>query len=299
MSTDVISENNTLFAIRNYDYDYDNTSGTVTGDYIFGIDFSNTTLEIEIEPIIIQGNDYYHVLDNTLFDVYANKNTPDGTIKWYSDSEYNNYIGSGKTLTLNSHFFNEKLYVIVVDDFDVQLSYNVLIITIEIIPSLVYDTVIREDNSIGQVVDIDSVYFKYDNFISGVTYVYCNNLGDIYDSENGGNIYNMYNTYDIIDKFYSNVHNIDIAVPLDTIDFNIKYKKINDTYIYEGTRILLYSIISAEPDDIYISNGVYVINSNLKLEETDELIDEETAYHYIANVSSGDYKDMEFHIKNN
>jgi hypothetical protein len=111
---------------------------------------------------------------------------------------------------------------------------------------------------------------------------------EVSDGEGIGS-YNMYNEFDIIDEFFSNSHEVEVAAKLNDIDLNKSYKRIDNQIIHEGTRILLFSTTPSEND------GIYVADFNLKLHKIDELSDIYNSFRYKAHVNAGTYLDYEFH----
>ena len=298
LSPDVVSvSGNTLFVIRNkdYDYDYDYNSGVGLTSSILGIDFDNTKFQIELEPYTITGIEYINVEYGKDVNLYASRNTSDGDIYWSTDSGITNILGSGNTLSINTIHYQkgDYIYAGILDISGNTISYNILSIYLDLF-EYEYNT-LPERNSNDHNVDIDAVYFKYHNCISGATYAYVRELDDVYEQSvevsdgEGLGSYNMYNEWDIIDEFYSNSHEVEVVGKLDEMDLNVSYKRINDVYIHEGTRVLLYSSIPTEND------GVYVADFNLKLHKTDELEDTDKAFRYKAHVGAGEFLDYEFH----
>ena len=286
---------NTLFAIRNKVYDYEQNSSVGVFSSRFGVDFSQTYLQVELEPYLIDGVNYIRIEKGKEIDLYATRNTPEGEIYWGTDSGITNILGSGNTLHINTVNYNQGdyIYAAILNTSGETISYNVLSIYLDL-----YDlhfNNLPERNFNVHDVDLDAIYFKYHQCLSGVTYAYVRELDDAYEQNmevsdgEGIGSYNMYNEWDIIDEFFSNSHEVEVVGKLDEINLGISYKKINEVYIHEGTRVLLYSTYPTEND------GVYVADFNLKLHKTDELEDADKAFRYIAHVGAGDYLDYEFH----
>ena len=191
-------------------------------------------------------------------------------------------------------------------DTNERVENNYLSITLEII-DFEYDKLYYEKKGIYEamsndselknlhIANIDNIYFKYQTGVSGICYSYARDLENIYENnesvsdgvDNGA--YNMYNEFDIIDEFYSNVKDVDVAVRADSIDLTKSYKELDGLIIHQGTRVLLYSSTPSEKD------GVYVADYNLKLKKTSETDSAETAFRYKLNVKFGTFLDYEFH----
>jgi len=279
-----------------YDKDdyYINTN--VNNKFWNGIDFSTVNLEVIVEPYLVKGINYKQVINGNMFDLIVSKNIDFGTIKWYNDYNLTNQIGQGNTVTLDSSFYKKDdiIYVIITDGFNTKISSNTLEITLDIITNQYSNLPIYNRSTSYDVVDLDSVYFKYENAISGVCYSYFRDLSDVYENTNmvsdtnDTGSYNLYNEFDIIDEFYSNIDEVEIVARLDDINLNISYKELDGQIIHEGTRVLLYSITPS------VNDGIYVANYNLKLIKLSDMTDNEL-FRYKINVNAGTYLDYEFH----
>ena len=293
-----VSSGNTRYVIRNKVYDYEQNSGTTSVlSSINGMNFNETYLEIELDPYTIYGINYIQVEKGKEIDLFASRNTSDGEIFWGLDSGITNVLGSGNTLHINTINYNQGdyIYAAILNTSGETISYNTLAIYLDL---FTYEfNSLPERNFNVHDVDLDAVYFKYHQCLSGATYAYVRELDDIYEQNaqvsdgEGLGSYNMYNEWDIIDEFFSNSHEVEVVGRLDEMDLNISYKKIEGVYIHEGTRVLLHSVTPTADD------GVYVADFNLKLHKTDELEDADAAFRYKAHVGAGDYLDYEFHTK--
>ena len=235
------------------DYLEDDTDSSITG-----IDFNTLKLNIDIEPYLVQGIEYKQIEKGKITTLSASKNTnsPYFVIGWFSDYKLKNRIGTGDTILLNSNLYNngDKIYAAIFK-YDEKVSINTLTILLDIYENI-YDIIslkkrgtydVNNDDS-GlvdlNVINIDSMYFKYHNSIDGVCYSYARSIDNIYENninvgdgdENG--TYNMYSTFDIINKFYSNVKYVEVATKLNDIDLNIAYDKIDNVLLHEGSRVL-------------------------------------------------------------
>jgi len=288
----------TRFVIRNKVYDYEQISGSTSSiDSLNGMNFDETYFQVELEPYLIYGVDYIQVEKGKEIDLYASRNTSDGEIYWGLDSGITNILGSGNTLHINTINYDQGdyIYAAILNISGETISNNVLAIYLDL---FTYEfNNLPERNFNVHDVDLDAVYFKYHQCLSGATYAYVRELDDIYEQNvqvsdgEGSGSYNMYNEWDIIDEFFSNSHEVEVVGRLDEMDLNISYKQIEDVYIHEGTRVLLVSTTPTEDD------GVYVADFNLKLHKTDELEDADKAFRYKAHVNAGIYLDYEFHTK--
>ena len=315
ISSELLSDKKYLeFILIDYNSDYLKNSSIV---YTTGIDFSNTILEVDLEPYLISGIQSKKILKGDIFELSASMNVDNANfeIRWFSDYELNNLIDVGDVFNgltdggVDSNYYNDGdiIYAAIFDNTtDEKVSVNTLAITLTIyenefdVPYInkkgIYD-VGDDDSGINDlhVVNLDNVYFKYINGVDGICYSYARDLNNIY--ENNPNVsdgtdigsYNMYNEFDIIDEFQSNMKNVDIAIRFDSIDLTKSYRELDGIIIHEGTRILLYSDTPNEND------GVYVANYNLKLIKSDETNDVESRFRYKVNVNYGTFLDYEFH----
>jgi len=297
LNGDIVNKSgDTTFVIRNKDYDYGGNPFPVGLVHsTFGFDFSQTYFQVELEPYKIDGLEYIQVKKGQSIDLYASRNTTEGEIYWASNSGITDILGSGNTLTINTIYYDsgDYIYAAILDLSGNTISYNMLSIFLDIY-TLEYNDLPERNFNVHDV-DIDSVYFKYHQCLSGVTYAYARELDDVYEQNmavsdgEGLGSYNMYNEFDIIDEFFSNSHETEVVARMEEIDLAVSYKRINDVYIHEGTRVLIYSTPPSEND------GVYVADFNLKLHKTDELSTADEAFRYKAHINAGDYLDYEFH----
>jgi len=288
----------TRYVIRNKVYDYEQNSGSTSVVYSpNGIDFFQTYLTIELEPYLIYGVEYINIEKGKEIDLYASRNTSDGEIYWSLDSGMGLILGSGNTLHINTINYNtgDYIYAAILNISGETISYNTLAIYLDLFE---YEfNSLPERNFNVHDVDLDAIYFKYHQCLSGACYTYVRELDDVYEQNaevsdgEGLGSYNMYNEWDIIDEFFSNSHEVEVVGNLAEIDLNVSYKRINDVYLHEGTRVLLISTTPTEND------GVYVADFNLKLHKTNELEDADVAFRYKAHVNAGIYLDYEFHTK--
>lgn len=309
INKNLINENGyTNFSIIDYSSDFLENFSVFR---LTGIDFSRVILEVDIEPYLIKGVNKKQIISGEIFTLDASKNFDDLNyeIRWSDKYDFTNIIGIGNTISLNSNYYknDDIIYASIFKvDTNERVENNYLSITLEII-DFEYDKLYYEKKGIYEamsndselknlhIVNIDNIYFKYQTGISGICYSYARDLENIYESnecvsdgvDNGA--YNMYNEFDIMDEFYSNVKDVDVAVRADSIDLTKSYKELDGLIIHQGTRVLLYSSTPSEKD------GVYVADYNLKLKKTTETDSAETTFRYKLNVKFGTFLDYEFH----
>jgi len=145
---------------------------------------------------------------------------------------------------------------------------------------------------------VGDIYFRFNKYLTGVTYTYINSLEDIYNKENlltgdGYSIVNMYNEYDVIDRVLKNIIFVDVAA--DThIDISKQWTQINGVNIKPGQLILLKDQKSGSEseNDIYIvSNKNFLINYNV-------LNTREKSDKFSCSVKLGNNSDKQFFLLN-
>jgi len=145
---------------------------------------------------------------------------------------------------------------------------------------------------------VGDIYFRFNKYLTGVTYTYINSLDDIYNKENlltgdGYSIVNMYNEYDVIDRVLKNIIFVDVAA--DThIDISKQWTQINGVNIKPGHLILLknQNIGSESENDIYtVTNKNFLINSNV-------LNNREKSDKFSCSVKLGNNSDKQFFLSN-
>lgn len=287
------------FILTDYYHDYMENSDIIgQHEYFNGIDFNTVKLVVDIEPYLIQGIEYKQIKEGKTFDLFASMNVDNTSfkIKWFSDNLLTNILGIGTMITLDSNLFktNDVIHAAIYNN-DIKVSINTLNISLETI-SETFNT-LPIDNRITSydVVNLDSIYFKYQSSINGICYSYARDLDNIYENNNsvsdGDDLgsYNMYNEYDIISEFFNNSKDVDVVARMEDINLKLSYKQIDNQTIHQGTRVLLYSITPSEND------GVYVADYNLKLIKNNETNTSEKSFRYKVNVKFGTYLDYEFH----
>jgi len=260
-----------------------------------GIDFSNTILEVIYEPIKVYGQTELNVQKGDYFTLTGYTNSGSSSnIQWYRDSGYTNFISSGSTLTGYSleYQINNKIYGIIPISFDTGYSQP-LIVTINVI-QLNYETLPVKNIDYDEI-DIDSIYFKFHKCFSGVCYSYIRDINDAFEgsplvSDSWGNeSYNLYNEYDIIDEFFSNSHEVEVAYN-SNLDLTKRYNSLDGVFLREGTRVLLMA--QTDLNEL----GVYVVQYDSTLIRTDEMNTYEDLFRYKAQVGAGTYADQEVHV---
>jgi len=113
----------------------------------------------------------------------------------------------------------------------------------------------------------DDTYFKFQQCFNGICYSYVKNLDNIYDislmTGDGNSINNMYNEYNIIDEYLSNLYIVDVATT-EKIDLSAPYFKIDNITLRPNHLILLMDQTSAQTNDIYkVNNNYFLENANL------------------------------------
>lgn len=140
---------------------------------------------------------------------------------------------------------------------------------------------------------INSHYWIFNNSkcLSGVTFRYLYNLDNVEDisyiNSTGDYLYNMYSEYHLIDKFMSNVSDVDIAIDYN-INTGITYYELDDLVLKPNHKVLLFN------QDVASENNVYYINDKYSLKVSDDLLNNER---YQTFCKSGKYKDMEFFLE--
>ena len=143
--------------------------------------------------------------------------------------------------------------------------------------------------------DLDNIYFKYYQFLNGVCYTYVRDINNTYEgfplvSDSWGNeSYNLYNEFDIIDEFFSNSHEVEVAYD-QNLNLANKYNNLDGVILREGTRVLLTAQTNVN------ELGVYVVQYDNTLIKTDEMNTYDNLFRYKAHVGAGTYADQEIHV---
>ena len=267
-----------------------------------GIDFNGTNLEVIYEYIKVYGQTELNVVKGDYFELsgYTNsgytetdRNINRDSIMWFRNSGYTGIpISTGGTFFGYSmeYIDDNKIYAVL----PLGTGWSVpLVITINVI-QLDYSTLPVKNINYDEI-DIDSIYFKYHRCISGVCFSYVRDINNIYEgfplvSDSWGNeSYNLYNEFDIIDEFFSNSHEVEVAYDKN-LDLTKRYNEIDGVLIHEGTRVLLMAQSNVA------ELGVYVTQYDNTLVRINELNTYEDMFRYKAHVGAGTYYDQEIHI---
>jgi hypothetical protein len=145
----------------------------------------------------------------------------------------------------------------------------------------------------GNTLKIDDIYFKYQKCFNGICYQYINDISNIYDISllTGDNISinNMYNEYNIIDKYYSNIYKVDIATKNEINLSNIHYNIDNIKLIPEQYILLLNQTNEIE-------NDIYKVDENYFLQNSNLLSTRECAYKAKIYIKLGTYKEKQYFL---
>lgn len=139
------------------------------------------------------------------------------------------------------------------------------------------------------------IYFKYQKCLDGICYSYINDINNIYKisllTGDGNTLNNMYNEYNIIDKYLQNFHLIDIASDIN-IDTGITHYKIDNVEIKPNHKILLFN------QDNIIDNDIYDVTQNYFLEKSDLLETTGTSSKSKFYIKLGTYKENQYFLEN-
>jgi hypothetical protein len=268
-----------------------------------GVDFGGTSLEVIYEHIKVYGQTEWNTVKGDYFDLYAYTNSGytesertlnRNYIHWFRNSGFTGtpvHIGSGYTGIYSMEYIDDNVLYAVLPigtgwSYPLEIKINVM--------QLNYSTLPTKNINYDEI-DIDSIYFKYHRCISGVCFTYVRDINNIYEgfplvSDSWGNeSYNMYNEFDIIDEFFSNSHEVEVAYDKN-LDLTKRYNQIDGVMIHEGTRVLLMAQTNVA------ELGVYVAQYDNTLIRIDELNTYDDMFRYKAHVGAGTYFDQEIHI---
>jgi len=145
----------------------------------------------------------------------------------------------------------------------------------------------------------NDVHFKFQKCLNGVTYSYIKDTNDIYDKSiltgDGHSINNMYNEYNIIDKYLENLHRVDIAFggeDYPDFDFSLPYFELDDIKLKPGHLILIFG------QNDKTLNNIYIVNYKYYLEKTDLLETREDSNMAKFYVKIGTYSEYQFFLEN-
>src|ERR1035437_10100297 len=106
----------------------------------------------------------------------------------------------------------------------------------------------------NKFIAVGDIYFRFNKYLTGVTYSYVNTLENIYKRDfltgDGYSITNMYNEYDVTDEFFKNSVIIDVASS-SHVDIYKQWRIIDNVKLKPGHLVLLNNQISEFENDIY------------------------------------------------
>lgn len=148
----------------------------------------------------------------------------------------------------------------------------------------------------NKFIAIGDIYFRFNKYLTGVTFTYINTLTDIYKKDlltgDGNCIYNMYNEYDVIDRVMKNFVCVEIASNIN-IDLNKQQNIIDNIKIKPNYLVLLKN------QDNVIENDIYIVNKNNFLINSEILSSKDKSNKFSCSVKSGTNKDKQFFLKDN
>ncbi|MCK9416646.1 hypothetical protein M0Q97_08325 [Candidatus Dojkabacteria bacterium] len=196
---------------------------------------------------------------------------------WYYTKYFNSVYGQ-----YNSGYHTSKIY-----DVQVRIHYTINESTYNISNSLDMFTS-------GNTLLLDDTYFKFQSCLNGICYSTIKNINDIYNlslmTGDGKSINNLYNEYNVIDEYFMNIYQIDIASDYN-IDLSKPYYIIDNVKIKPGHLILLFN------QNNNIENDIYVVDNNYKLQISDKLLTRESAYRSKIYIKLGTYNQYQFFLK--
>lgn len=249
----------------------------------------------------IYGQTIKYIEPNQKFTLTAYTNvtiSPTVVIIWVDDISIPNIIGTGSTIYLDSSCYEDGdiIYANVIDISDPYSGYSMctepLTVTLSIINK--YEELPIKYSNIHPV-DVDSVYWKFHRCISGVCFMYIRDVTNIYEQNELvadtplTGAYNMYSEYDVIDEFFANSHEVEVAVNYN-VDLTKVYRELDGVFMHVGTRVLLINQIT------YNEIGIYEIDEYYKLSRLTELDTIDSIFRYKVHVNAGTYFDQEFHV---
>jgi len=147
----------------------------------------------------------------------------------------------------------------------------------------------------NRFISVDDIYFKFNKYLTGITYTYVNNLDDIYSKNiltgDGYSIINMYNEYDVIDRVMKNISLVDVASDTN-IDIYSQWLQINGVKLKPGHLVLLKN------QDLDIENDIYVVTNKNFLINSDLLNNREKSDKFSCSIKIGNNFDKQFFLLN-
>lgn len=163
-------------------------------------------------------------------------------------------------------------------------------------PEPIYNMVYRDDifTSANTLRTYDT-YFKFQKCFNGICYSFAKSTNDIYNislmTGDGKSLNNMYNEYNIIDKYMSNLYQVDVATT-NNIDLTITHFIIDGVALKPGHLVLLLNQTLTQENDIY------EVSNNYTLKLTNILLTRKSSWRAIFYVKLGSNAGKEFFLKN-
>jgi len=157
----------------------------------------------------------------------------------------------------------------------------------------------REQIGEDKLLNTRNVHFRNQKCLNGIALSYINDTKDIYKKSlltgDSYSINNMYNEFNLIDKYLENLHRIDIAINLENndVDLSIPHFELDFIKLKPGHKILLYN----HPTNSTI-NDIYIVTKNYYLELSDLLSTREKSDKAKFYIKLGTYKETQFFLEN-
>ena len=146
---------------------------------------------------------------------------------------------------------------------------------------------------VNDTINVNDIYFKNQKCLDGVCYSYLKEFNDIYDKSSFTNdrvsLNHMYTEYNIIDKYMSNVYNVDLSSPYN-INLNNSYYIIDNIQLKPTQKVLLYNQTNN------IENDIYIVNDKYKLDNINYLISRDASFRAKVVVQYGSNKEKQFFL---
>jgi hypothetical protein len=231
---------------------------------------------------------YKDITNNTLYTTSLTNGT------W----TYNTGTGAGKIFnSISGVTYGNNLPSEIVSSFFVTGEYKLLYIgnelglwkfnyEIEYYDALLGGEIIRTDREqLWNVENLTDVYFRIQKCISGVSFTYIDNLDDVYrfgvlTNDDADSLFNMYNEYEIMNKFIKNYIQVDVASTTN-VDLTQPQFTIDGVILKENHLVLLKN-----QDNTY-TNNIYKVNEKRYLILTDYLSTRNKSDRFKAYVKLG------------
>lgn len=133
--------------------------------------------------------------------------------------------------------------------------------------------------------NINDIFFKIQKCLSGVSFTYTDSLDNVYEysllTGDGNSLYNMFNEYDIMNKFMKNFMIVDVSTT-ENIDLTKKHYQI------DNVNLLPEHLILVKDQDDTTENNIYKVNSQNLLTKTDYLNSIDKSWQFKAYVKLGE-----------